>query len=137
MSGTHTHDGHGHDDHHGHAHAAPAAEGGAELQLTEGALERFRAVMASEKLDAGHAVRIGVASGGCSGMSYTMGFDNVERPGDAVIERGGLRFLIDAESRPYLEGVTIDYVVGLHKQGFKFDNPKAARTCGCGESFGA
>ena len=106
------------------------------VALTEVAVERFRSVMAQEKLGADYGVRIAVASGGCSGMSYSMSFENQARPDDTVLEQGGLRIFIDGESTPYLQGVTIDYVVGLHKEGFKFINPKAARTCGCGESFG-
>jgi len=106
------------------------------LQLTEVAVERFRKVMEQERLDAGYGVRIAVNSGGCSGMSYSIGFENEARADDTVVEQGGLKLFIDRQSAPHLEGVTIDYVVGLHKEGFKFLNPKATRTCGCGESFG-
>jgi iron-sulfur cluster assembly protein len=106
------------------------------ISFTDLAVERFRSVMAQEKLGADYGVRIAVASGGCSGMSYSMSFDNQTRPGDVVIEREGLKFFVDEQSSSYLEGVTVDYVVGLHKEGFKFLNPKATRTCGCGESFG-
>ena len=123
----------------GHVHSAPApdapSEGGL-VSLTDLAVERFRSVMAQEKLGADYGVRIAVASGGCSGMSYSMSFENHARPDDTVIEQDGLRIFVDEQSSPYLQGVTIDYVVGLHKEGFKFLNPKAARTCGCGESFG-
>jgi len=65
-----------------------------------------------------------------------MGFENQARPDDTVLEQDGLKLFVDPHSVPYLAGVTIDYVVGLHKEGFKFENPKATRTCGCGESFG-
>jgi iron-sulfur cluster assembly protein len=122
-----------------HAHegraSAPEA-GGAALSVTEVATDRFRKVMAQEKLGAEYGVRIAVSSGGCSGMSYSMSFENQARPDDMIVEQGGLKLFIDRESAPYLDGVTIDYVVGLHREGFKFINPKAARTCGCGESFG-
>jgi iron-sulfur cluster assembly protein len=114
-------------------HEPPA---GGLLQLTEVAIERFRRVMEQERLGAGYGVRISVNSGGCSGMSYSMGFENEARADDTVLEQGGLKLFIDRQSAPYLEGVTVDYVVGLHKEGFKFLNPKATRTCGCGESFG-
>lgn len=106
------------------------------VQLTDVAVERFRKVMEQERLGPDSGVRIAVNSGGCSGMSYAMSFENQARAGDIVLERGGLKLFVDRESAPYLEGVTIDYVVGLHKEGFKFVNPKATRTCGCGESFG-
>ena len=120
---------------HVHAdHAAPSS--GEPIVLTEVAVERFRSVMQQQKLGADHGVRLAVSSGGCSGMSYSMSFENQPRPDDMVLEQDGLKLFIDAESVPYLQGVTIDYVVGLHKEGFKFVNPKAARTCGCGESFG-
>ena len=122
---------------HVHAGSVPDApsEGGS-IALTDLAVERFRSVMAAEKLSADYGVRIAVASGGCSGMSYSMSFENQARPDDTVIERDGLRIFVDEQSAPYLQGVTIDYVVGLHKEGFKFLNPRATRTCGCGESFG-
>jgi iron-sulfur cluster assembly protein len=123
----------------GHVHIEPASsapsEGGL-IALTDLAVERFRSVMARENLGADYGVRIAVASGGCSGMSYSMSFENQARTDDTVIERDGLRIFVDEQSSPYLKGVTIDYVVGLHKEGFKFLNPKATRMCGCGESFG-
>ena len=122
-----------------HIHAEPergtASEGGL-IALTDLAVERFRSVMAQEKLGTDYGVRIAVASGGCSGMSYSMSFENQARPDDTVVQQGGLKLFIDCQSSPHLQGVTIDYVVGLHKEGFKFLNPKATRTCGCGESFG-
>ena len=116
-------------------HTAPRT-GGSPLALTDLAAERFRKVMEQEKLGAVYGVRIAVLSGGCSGMSYSMSFENQAREDDTIVEQGGLKLFVDAESAPYLEGVTVDYVVGLHREGFKFINPKASRTCGCGESFG-
>lgn len=123
---------------HAHEHTpSPAANGTApRLELTAVAVARFRQVMAQEKLGDGAGVRIAVNSGGCSGMSYALSFDRGARPDDVVLEQGGLKVLVDPQSAPYLDGVTVDYVVGLHKEGFKFVNPKATRTCGCGESFG-
>src|SRR5215467_15807853 len=101
----------------GHVHSGPPAgapsEGGL-IALTDVAVERFRNVMANEKLGADYGVRIAVSSGGCSGMSYSMSFENTARPDDTVIEQGGLRIFVDRQSSPYLQGVTIDYVVGLH-----------------------
>lgn len=122
---------------HEHSHPEPAlGRAPLRLELTELAVTRFRKVMEQEKVDAGAAVRIAVNSGGCSGMSYALSFDRDPRAGDVILDQGGLKVFVDPESAPYLDGVTIDYVVGLHKEGFKFVNPKAARTCGCGESFG-
>ncbi len=123
----------------GHVHGDPGPAPGASgsvLCVTELATERFRKVMAQEKLGADYGVRVAVSSGGCSGMSYSMSFENQAREDDTIVEQDGLKLFIDRESAPYLEGVTIDYVVGLHREGFKFINPKAERTCGCGESFG-
>jgi len=119
---------------HVHSPSPPHASGA--LQLTEVAVERFRRVMEQERLGADYGVRIAVNSGGCSGMSYSMSFESQARADDTVLEQDGLKLFIDGQSAPYLEGVTVDYIVGLHKEGFKFINPKATRTCGCGESFG-
>jgi iron-sulfur cluster assembly accessory protein len=121
---------------HEHVHGPSQPGAGGALQLTDVAVERFRRVMEQERLGADYGVRIAVNSGGCSGMSYSMSFESQARADDTVLEQGGLKLFVDRESAPYLEGVTVDYVVGLHKEGFKFINPKATRTCGCGESFG-
>lgn len=123
---------------HAHEHTpSPAANGTTpRLEITEVAVARFRQVIAQEKLGADAGVRIAVNSGGCSGMSYALSFDREARQDDVVLDQGGLKVLVDPQSAPYLDGVTVDYVVGLHKEGFKFVNPKATRTCGCGESFG-
>lgn len=122
--------------HESHVHASHETVAPAALQLTDVAVQRFRKVMADEHLGSEHGVRIGVNSGGCSGMSYSMSFESEARADDTVLVQNGLKLFIDRQSLPYLEGVTIDYVVGLHKEGFKFLNPRATRTCGCGESFG-
>jgi len=107
------------------------------VRLTEKAIEMVKTLKARESLGAEYALRMGVAGGGCSGFSYTMKFDNETKPDDRIIEVGGVRVLVDAEALEYLEGITLDYVAGLHGAGFKFDNPKAQRTCGCGTSFSA
>ncbi|MCK6556716.1 iron-sulfur cluster assembly accessory protein [Candidatus Binatia bacterium] len=95
-----------------------------------------RAAMEREGATAA-ALRVGVVGGGCSGMQYTLGFDTAVRPDDTVVEQHGIRMVIDAASAPYLRGILIDYVKGLHGAGFKFVNPNATRTCGCGSSFAA
>lgn len=104
--------------------------------LTDQAIEKMKTVMRQEKLATGTGIRVSVAGGGCSGMSYSMGFETEKRPDDTIYEQNGLEIYVDAASRPYLAGTVVDYVVSLHKEGFKFSNPNASRTCGCGESFG-
>lgn len=114
------------------AHQAPAPV----LTLTESAAEMAKAAMQREGLtDAG--LRVGVVGGGCSGFQYTLNFDQAPRPDDEVFEQNGVRVFVDSASVQYLHGVTIDYVSGLHGAGFKFVNPNASRTCGCGSSFSA
>ena len=106
------------------------------LTITEAAAEKARAALEREGLS-GHALRVAVIGGGCSGFQYTLSFDNVQRSDDALIELHGVRLLVDSTSAQYLRGTTIDYVSGLHGAGFKFMNPSANRTCGCGSSFSA
>lgn len=107
---------------------------GPPLTLTAKALEMVRAALQREGRP-GHALRVGISGGGCSGMKYNLAFEEDPRDDDAVIELDGVRLLIDPASEPYLRGVVIDYVTGLHGAGFKFLNPNAQRTCGCGSSF--
>jgi iron-sulfur cluster assembly accessory protein len=104
------------------------------LQLTETAAEMVKAALRREGL-LGHALRVAVVGGGCSGFQYSLRFDDTVRPDDTVVEQHGVRIVADATSSGYLHGTTIDYVKGLHGAGFKFLNPKATRTCGCGSSF--
>jgi len=106
------------------------------LLLTETAVEMVKAGLRREGL-ADHALRVAVVGGGCSGFQYTLRFDNTVGADDTVVEQHGVRIVIDAASSQYLQGTTIDYVKGLHGAGFKFLNPKATRTCGCGSSFSA
>ena len=80
-------------------------------------------------------VRVGVKSGGCSGLSYDLKFDKSQLDEDKVFEDNGVRIIIDKKSFLYLIGTTLEYSGGLHGAGFVFNNPNANRTCGCGESF--
>jgi len=80
-------------------------------------------------------VRVGVKSGGCSGLSYDLKFDNKKVEEDKVFEDNGIKIIIDKKSFLYLIGTTLDYSGGLNGTGFVFNNPNANRTCGCGESF--
>ena len=80
-------------------------------------------------------VRVGVKSGGCSGLSYDLKFDRDKDSGDRIFEDNKVRILVDKKSLLYLVGTTLDYSGGLNGKGFVFKNPNATRTCGCGESF--
>ena len=106
------------------------------IVLTEHAVQKVKSAMQREGAGPEKALRIGVVGGGCSGFSYTMGFDD-PKDDDAVFTFGDVRVVVDPASREYLDGTVIDYVTGLHGSGFKFENPKATRTCGCGSSFSA
>ena len=80
-------------------------------------------------------VRVGVKSGGCSGLSYDLKFDKSQEEDDKVFEDNGVKIIIDKKSFLYLIGTTLEYSGGLNGTGFVFNNPNANRTCGCGESF--
>jgi iron-sulfur cluster assembly protein len=104
------------------------------VHLTDKAIEQVRAIQERENLSE-HVLRISVVGGGCSGLSYRMGF--VDEPGaaDRILEKAGVRVAIDAKSFLYLRGTTVDFQDGLGGKGFTFSNPNAKRTCGCGSSF--
>jgi iron-sulfur cluster assembly protein len=80
-------------------------------------------------------VRVGVKSGGCSGLSYDLKFDKEHQEEDKVFEDNGIKVIVDKKSFLYLIGTTLEYSGGLNGTGFVFNNPNANRTCGCGESF--
>lgn len=80
-------------------------------------------------------VRVGVKSGGCSGLSYDLNFDKEQHEGDKVFEDNDIKIIVDKKSFLYLIGTTLEYSGGLNGTGFVFNNPNANRTCGCGESF--
>jgi len=80
-------------------------------------------------------VRVGVKSGGCSGLSYDLKFDKDQKENDKVFENNGVKIIVDTKSFLYLIGTTLEYSGGLNGTGFVFKNPNANRTCGCGESF--
>ncbi len=103
------------------------------IVLTAGASAEVKRLIAKEdKPDLG--LRVGVRSGGCSGMSYMLGFDG-SHEGDLSFDVDGVRLIVDAKSAEYLQGLELDYVDGLQGKGFTFKNPNATRSCGCGESF--
>ena len=80
-------------------------------------------------------VRVGVKSGGCSGLSYQLKFDKMIQDNDKIFEDNGIKIVVDKKSLLYLVGTTLEYSRGLNGKGFVFTNPNANRTCGCGESF--
>ena len=137
-----------HIEHHGHDHEhaehgeqqSPAEQIDTaslpDVKLTPKAIEMVARMRAKEGLSAEHGMRIGVVGGGCSGFQYSLNFDT-QKEGDRVTDFDGVRVLVDEISLPYLAGTTLDYVEGLHGAGFRFDNPRASRTCGCGSSFSA
>jgi iron-sulfur cluster assembly accessory protein len=114
--------------------SAPDSAPGSPLTFTAKAVEMVRDAMTRENLT-GYGIRVGVVGGGCSGFQYSMDFENAAKDGDAVFEQDGLKLFVDPMSSMYLQGVTVDYVVGLQGAGFKFINPNARNTCGCGQSF--
>ena len=136
-----------HIEHHGHEHEHKHAEQQAtaeridtaslpDVKLTPKAVEMVRKMRAKESLGAEHGMRIGVVGGGCSGFQYSLNFDT-QKEGDRATDFGGVLVFVDEISLPYIAGTTLDYVEGLHGAGFRFDNPRASRTCGCGSSFSA
>jgi iron-sulfur cluster assembly accessory protein len=117
------------------ANSAPAADlPPAPITFTAKAVEMVKNAIAQENLQ-GYGIRVGVVGGGCSGFQYSMDFENEAKDGDLAYDAEGLRYFVDPMSAMYLQGVTIDYVQGLQGAGFKFINPNARNTCGCGQSF--
>jgi iron-sulfur cluster assembly protein len=105
------------------------------ITLSERAVKEIRRIIADQSLPSGTALRVGVKGGGCSGFSYTLGFDDQVGEVDQVTEVAGVRVVCDPKSFLYLNGTEIDFEDTLMGRGFKFGNPNAAKSCGCGESF--
>ena len=103
--------------------------------ITSKAVEMVKTTRTQEGMDESYGLRVAVSGGGCSGFQYALDFEQEARATDTVFEVDGLRVFVDPVSARYLEGVTIDYVFGMNGAGFKFHNPKATGTCGCGSSF--
>lgn len=106
------------------------------IKLSERAASEIRQIMEQKNIPEGFSLRVGVKGGGCSGMSYILGFDR-ERENDAHFDVDGIGVYMDKRHGLYLMGTTIDYQDGLDARGFTFDNPNATETCGCGSSFAA
>ena len=106
------------------------------IKVSETAKLRVMALMAEGGFDASKDyVRVGVKSGGCSGLSYELDFDNKVSETDKIFEDNAVRIIVDKKSFLYLVGTVLEYSGGLNGKGFVFNNPNAQRTCGCGESF--
>jgi iron-sulfur cluster assembly protein len=110
------------------------------VTLTEKAAGEIKRVIAEQNLAEDMVLRIGVASGGCSGFSYSLGFDSstgIDAAKDHVAEQHGIKVAVDKKSALYLDGTTVDFYDGLERRGFTFNNPNAVKSCGCGSSFSA
>jgi len=105
------------------------------LFVADSAKTRIEEVKKKEQYGDDYFVRVGVTSGGCSGLSYGMDFDNVDKPDDQVFEHNGVKIVTDIRSILYLFNTTLEFSGGLEGKGFYFNNPNASRTCACGESF--
>ena len=105
------------------------------ISLTEAAAEALQKFF-SDMTPKPVGVRVGVQGGGCSGFTYQLKYEYAVSDGDREIESNGVKIIIDRKSLLYLMGTVIDYKNELGQAGFKFENPTAKRTCGCGESFG-
>jgi iron-sulfur cluster assembly protein len=108
------------------------------IHVTEKAAKKIHELLVKEGVqgDSG-GLRVGVQGGGCSGLSYAMRLDTQSRDRDQVFEENGARVFVDPKSYLYLRDTTLDYEETLMRQGFVFQNPQAARSCGCGSSFTA
>ncbi|MFU8812228.1 MAG: HesB/IscA family protein [Balneolaceae bacterium] len=104
------------------------------VRLTERAAKQIRKIKEQEQLDDELYLRVAVEGGGCSGLSYKLGFD-IRTDEDEVVNSQNLDIIVDPKHLMYLNGITIDYPDGLDARGFTFDNPNASEACGCGSSF--
>ena len=107
------------------------------ISMTERAVKEVRRIFEEQSLPDVTVLRVGVKGGGCSGFSYTLGFDDKLSEVDQISEYEGLRIACDPKSFLYLNGTELDFEESLMGRGFKFGNPNASKTCGCGESFSA
>lgn len=107
-----------------------------DLALTSNAVQQVKNLLSRDRLQ-DHGLRVAVSDGGCSGFSYKLSFEKERRPDDTVLEWDGLKVYVDPSSALYLKGTVIDFVSGIYGGGFKFTNPNATGTCGCGTSFSA
>lgn len=104
------------------------------ITISDSAKQRLQDLLDKDNIKKSF-VRVGVESGGCSGLSYKLDFDNKKHQDDEMIENNGIKLLVNKKSFLYLIGTTLEFSDGLNGKGFVFNNPNANRTCGCGESF--
>ncbi|HEX6981613.1 MAG TPA: iron-sulfur cluster assembly accessory protein [Balneolaceae bacterium] len=107
---------------------------GPPVQLTERAAKQIQKIRTVENLEDELLLRVAVEGGGCSGLSYKLGFD-YKSDEDEVLSSHGVEILVDPKHMMYLKGISVDYPDGLEARGFTFDNPNATEICGCGSSF--
>ena len=108
----------------------------APVAFTQQAVTEIRNLLVKENVPESFALRVGVKGGGCSGMSYVLGFDS-KQEGDEEFWIDGIHVFMNKSHELYLYGMTVDYENGLNARGFVFQNPNAKTTCGCGSSFSA
>lgn len=106
------------------------------VRLTDKAAGEILRLRSQNNIPEHFGLRIGVKGGGCSGLTYVLGFDEAAKPSDMVLELNGVRVFVDQKSMFFLSGTELDFQDGLNGRGFVFNNPQAAKTCGCGSSFG-
>jgi len=106
----------------------------APVSFTPGAAAEIRRLVNEEGFDASKHLRVGVKGGGCSGLSYVLGFDD-RQDSDETFESNGIQFIMNRSHGIYLMGMEIDFQGGLNSRGFTFSNPNASKSCGCGSSF--
>ncbi|MDA0284893.1 MAG: iron-sulfur cluster assembly accessory protein [Planctomycetota bacterium] len=108
----------------------------APVRLTEKASTEIKRFISEKNVPDGAVLRIVVKAGGCSGFEHTLGFDTrVDEASDLVSEQFGISVVMDGKFAPLMQGTVVDYLDGIDKRGFKFDNPVATGSCGCGSSF--
>ena len=107
-----------------------------EISVTEKASKEIKRIMEENKIPAEYGLRVGVKGGGCSGLTYSLGYDEKPNEGDSIVESNNIKLFVDGKSLFYLLGTVLDFTDGLNGKGFVFNNPNASKTCGCGESFG-
>lgn len=105
------------------------------ITVTDKAKEKLDALRIEGNHPGDSFVRVGVAGGGCSGLTYVLDFDHELKADDKVYEDKGVKIVCDKKSFLYLVGTQLEFSDGLNGKGFVFNNPNASRTCGCGESF--